>query len=227
MNPTVKTKAIKSAEYVSVGDVVKCFGQGWLNLTYWHTYTVESVNESENSFCVRDDYNNVATIFKDFHEWGVVVQEPNTKPIRSHSDISVGDKVVCTDKAWVDITVGREYEVCNLYNRGFDIIDDAGDDRGVHEELFKDWQVVVAECPTQEHTQPIKEFTPKQSLLFTHEQNIMNVWTILDDLDMVVRSWDDMSDADRKGVIEGIGLLGNLKMVKLQKSFEELFKEVI
>ena len=150
-----------------------------------------------------------------------------TRPIKTLSDVGVDDKVICISEEWVDIVVGKEYSVQDTGADYFTIRDGTKDVREVYEGNFKDWQVVVAECPTQEHMQPIKEFTPKQSLLFTHEQNIMNAWTILDDLDMVVRSWDDMSDDERKGVIEGIGLLGNLKMVKLQKSFEELFKEVI
>ena len=144
------------------------------------------------------------------------------KTIRSSKDVIVGSVVTCTSKEWVDVTVGREYTIIGIGYNIFYIKDDAGDDRGVPEEHFKDWQLVVKETPPTTTT-----FTLKQNLLFTHEQDIMNAWTILDDLGMVARSWEDMSDDERKGVIEGIGLLGNLKMVKLQKSFEEVFAATI
>ena len=229
MNTTVKTKQIKTLSDVGVDDKVICISPDWVDITQGGEYSVQRTGV--DCFDIIDDAKDIRDIPEEFFkDWQVVVDDEQeqiptngTKPIKSAKDVKVGDKVVCTDKSWVDITVGKEYKVCNTHHRGFDIIDDAGDNIGVPEEYFKDWQVLVVECPTQ----PIKEFTPKQNLLFTHEQNIMNVWTILDDLDMVARSWDDMTDDERKGVIEGIGLLGNLKMVKLQKSFEELFKEVI
>ena len=234
MNTTAKT--IRSSKDVVVGSVVTCTSKEWVDVTVGKEYKV--CNTYHRGFDIIDDAGDNRGVPEEFfNDWQVVVDDKqeqiptnNTKPIKSTKDVKVGDDITPIDDSGsrTDITIGRSYPVFRIEGSRVSIRDDIGTTRTMSEDvLVERWELVVAEYPTQEHMQPIKEFTPKQSLLFTHEQNLMNVWTILDDLDMVVRSWDDMSDDERKGVIEGISLLGNLKMVKLQKSFEELFKATV
>ena len=58
---------------------------------------------------------------------------------------------------------------------------------------------------------------------FELEQNVMQCWNVCEDIQLMLDSWDSLSEDDKKNYLVGLKQMYQMKFERLQNTFEQVY----